>query len=188
MSTLRHTDVGKTPPMEDPVDDLLTVLSRERHALGNLLFRLLEARGLLATGESRFLHLAALDIEAAAEAVREIELTRAMLEPRNSGKSLPQLVREAPSPFDGILHDHHMAISRLAAEIGAAIEATAELAEHGLARVRGQHSGAAAPPPRAIRPLAPMDDLDREILAAGYESVLTASARLVLPSLVAFLG
>lgn len=175
--------------MEGPVnDDLLTVLGRERHALGNLLFRLLEARGLLATGETRFLHLAARDIEATAEAVREVELTRAMLEPLDDGKSLGDLVREAPAPLDGILHDHHMAISRLAAEIGAAIEATAELAEHGLARARGNDAGAAGPPPRAIRPLAPMDDLDREIVAAGYESVLNASARLMLPSLVAFLG
>jgi hypothetical protein len=56
--------------MDSSVDELLAVLGRERHVLGNLLFRLLEARGLLATGESRFLHLAARDIEAAAETVR----------------------------------------------------------------------------------------------------------------------
>ena len=175
--------------MDEPVeDDLLAVLGRERHALGHLLFRLLEARGLLATGETRFLHLAARDVEAAAEAVREVELTRALLEPRAEGQTLRKLVESAPSPLDGILHDHHMAISRLAAEVGAAIEATAELAEHGLASVRGTHLTLVGPPPRAIRPVAPADELDREIMAAGYESVLTASSRLMLPSLVAFLG
>lgn len=169
-------------------DDLLAVLGRERHALGHLLFRLLEARGLLATGETRFLHLAARDVEAAAAAVREVELTRALLEPIADGRTLRELVEAAPPPLDGILHDHHMAISRLAAEVGAAIEATSELAEHGLARVRGSETAMAGPPPRPIRPLAPMDDLDREIMAAGYESVITASSRLMLPSLVAFLG
>lgn len=174
--------------MEEPVDDLLAVLGRERHALGNLLFRLLEARGLLATGESRFLHLAARDVEAAAAAVREVELTRALLEPLAEGLTLRQLVLSTPPPLDGILHDHHVAIARLAAEVGAAIEATAELAEHGLARVRGRQLVGVGPAPRPIRPVAPLDDLDREIIAAGYEAVITASSRLVLPSLVAFLG
>jgi hypothetical protein len=174
--------------MEQPVDDLLAVLGRERLVLGNLLFRLLEARGLLATGESRFLHLAARDIEAAAEAVREVELTRALLEPLAEGQTLRELVEGSPPPLDGILHDHHVAIARLAAEVGAAIEATADLAEHGLASVRGRALVGAGPGPRPIRPVAPLDDLDREILAAGFESVITASSRLMLPSLVAFLG
>jgi hypothetical protein len=173
--------------MDAPVDDLLAVLGRERLVLGNLLFRLLEVRGLLATGESRFLHLAARDVEAAAEAVREVELTRALLEPLAEGLTLAELAARAPSPLDGILDDHRIAIGRLAAEVGAAIEATTELAEHGLARVRGRQLVAVGPAPRR-KPVAPVDDLDREIMAAGYEAVLTASARLMLPSLVAFLG
>ncbi|MCU1487044.1 MAG: flagellar protein FlgN [Actinomycetia bacterium] len=173
--------------MDEPVDELLAVLGRERHVLGNLLFRLLEARGLLATGESRFLHLAARDVEAAAEAVREVELTRALLEPLAEGRTLRELAANAPSPLDAILHDHRVAIGKLAAEVGAAMEATTELAEHGLARVRGRQLVAVGSAPRR-RPVAPVDDLDREIMAAGYEAVLTASARLMLPSLVAFLG
>jgi hypothetical protein len=173
--------------MDHAVDDLLAVLGRERHVLGNLLFRLLEARGLLATGESRFLHLAARDIEAAAEAVREVELTRALLEPQSEGCTLRALAEASPAPLDAILHDHRVAIGRLAAEVGAAIEATADLAEEGLARVRGRQLVAVGSTVRR-RPVAPVDDLDREIMAAGYEAVLTASARLMLPSLVAFLG
>ena len=174
--------------MDGAVDDLLAVLGRERLVLGNLLFRLLEARGLLATGESRFLHLAARDIEAAAEAVREVELTRALLEPLAEGSTLRELVDAAPPPLDGILDDNRIAIGRLAAEVGAAIEATTELAEHGLSKVRGRELALVGPPPRRVRPVAPVDDLDREIMAAGYEAVITASARLMLPSLVAFLG
>ena len=61
------------------MEDLLGVLGRERQVLENLLFRLLEARSLLATHETRFLHLAAEDVEAAAERVREVELRRALL-------------------------------------------------------------------------------------------------------------
>lgn len=173
--------------MDQPVDELLGVLSRERQALEHLLFRLLEARGLLATEETRFLHLAARDVEAAAEAVREVELRRALLEPLDGGGTLLELATSSPPPLDSILHDHRRAIGRLAAEVGAAIEATAELAEHGLARLRGAELADRPPPPRR-RPVAPADELDREIMAVGFETVLTASSRLMLPSLVAFLG
>jgi hypothetical protein len=38
------------------------------------------------------------------------------------------------------------------------------------------------------RSSAGFDELDREIIVAGYEAMLTASAQLRLPSLVAFLG
>jgi hypothetical protein len=173
--------------MGHPVeDDLLAVLGRERHALGTLLFRLIEARSLLASGESRFLHLAARDVEAAAAALREVELTRAMLEPLAEGITLRELVAESPSPIDGILDDYRIAIGRLAAEVGAAIEGIAELAERDLARVRGPVLASVGTSRR--RSAAPVDDLDREILASGYEAMLTASSRLVLPSLVAFLG
>lgn len=61
------------------VDELLGVLRWERQALEHLLYRLLEAKSLLLVDERRFLHLAAEDVEAAAERVREIELRRATL-------------------------------------------------------------------------------------------------------------
>jgi hypothetical protein len=169
--------------MDAAVDQLLGVLSRERQVLSALLFRLLEARGLLATGEARFLHLAARDIEAAAETVREVELTRAVLIPSADGETLRELAAGSPPPLGAILEDHRMAIAKLAAEVGAILESTSELAEQGLARVR--EIGLV---PSAGRWRAPLDELDREIAAAGYEAVLSASARLMLPSLVAFLG
>jgi hypothetical protein len=167
------------------VDELLTVLGRQRHVLEILLFRLLEARGLLATGEVRFLHLAAQDIEAACESVREVELRRALL-PLPDGATLSQLADVASAPLNDILHDHLLDLSRLGAEVGAASEAVNELSAIGLTRTRDGELVATVPGRR--RSSAPMDDLDREIVAAGYESVLNASARLMLPSLVAFLG
>ena len=167
------------------MDELLTVLGRQRHVLEILLFRLLEARSLLANGEVRFLHLAAQDIEAACESVREVELRRALL-PLPDGTTLRQLSDVSPAPLGEILHDHLLDLSRLAAKVGAASEAVAELSAVGVARARDRELVATVPGRRRSAP--PMDDLDREIVAAGYESVLTASARLMLPSLVAFLG
>jgi hypothetical protein len=169
------------------MDDLLTVLGRERQVLGNLVFRLVEARGLLLTGESRFLHLAARDIETATEAVRDVELTRAVLEPHGQDTTLRELAIASSAPLDAILDDHRAAIGRLAAEVGAAIEAIIGLAEQGMDTVRAQELVAAGGPVRT-RPKAPIDELDREIMAAGYEAVLSATAQLTIPSLVAFLG
>lgn len=166
------------------MDELLTVLSRQRHVLEILLFRLLEARGLLANGEVRFLHLAAQDIDAACESVREVELQRALL-PLPDGTTLRQLADVSSAPLNEILHDHLLDLSRLAAEVGAASEAVTELSAVGVTRARDLELVTTVPRRRSS---APMDELDREIVAAGYESVLTASARLMLPSLVAFLG
>jgi hypothetical protein len=146
---------------------------------------LLEARSLLANGEARFLHLAAQDIDAACESVREVELQRALL-PLPDGTTLRQLADVSAPPLSEILHDHLLDLSRLAAEVGAASEAVTELSAIGVTRARDRELVATVPGRR--RSAGPMDELDREIVAAGYESVLTASARLMLPSLVAFLG
>lgn len=164
------------------VEELLGVLDRQQEAMGTLLFRLLEARGLLAQGEARFLHLAARDLEAAAETVREIEAQRALLP--DGGDSLQSLAAAAPTPIDAILDDHRFALGRLAAEVAAIIEAIEQLADDAISYLTG---GA---PPRAglRRSSVPADDLDREILLAGYRAVLGASGRLTLPSFVAFLG
>jgi hypothetical protein len=196
------------------VNELVSVLNRERQVLETLLFRLLEARGLLATGEARFLGWAAEDLEQASESVREVELRRAtvvaeMIEGDDS-PTLRDLVDATDEPYASLLDDHRIALGRLAVEVGAATEATQELADEGLRRLRNRQ--AATPGTdldirvpgeekattrreahlpvqrRSNRTEASMDELDREILAAGFEAVLSASERLVLPSLVAFLG
>lgn len=198
------------------VEQLVDVLDRERHLLENLVFRLVEARGLLATGEARFLGWAASDIEAASAAVREVELRRATVIAGSGDRSPPTmaaLVRSVDEPWSTLLVDHRSALGRLVGEVGAALEGTHELAEDGLTRVRaaadgdgrpdlGEHLGArwARTPkapgprepgdslqPRRTRPFADLDDLDREILTAGYEAVLAATDRMALPSLIAFL-
>ena len=179
------------------MEDLLGVLGRERQVLENLLFRLLEARSLLATHETRFLHLAAEDVEAAAEQVREVELRRALLPSLGGDGTLRDLARRSPSPMSGILADHRAALGRLAAEVGAVIEAIQEECEIGLSRLRRRKPLAAVGSHRPWNsPVQPrdhdltdtLDELDREILVAGYESLQGASARLALPSFVAFLG
>lgn len=164
------------------VEELLPVLERQQEALSELLFRLLEARSLLAQGEARFLHLAARDLQHAAATVREIEAQRALLP---SGRtSLAELVDAAASPIDIILGEHRVALGRLAAEVAATIEAIEELASAAL-----DHVLAGSPPrPGTRRSSQPVDELDREILVAGYRAVLNAGSRLSLPSFVAFLG
>lgn len=197
------------------MNDLITVLNRERQSLEHLLFRLLEARGLLTTGDARFLGWAATDLEHAAEAVREVELHRAAMvseraETDEASPTLRQIAATTDEPYASLLEDHRVALGRLAVEIGAATEATQELAAEGLRQLRARETAMAsaiidteAPPGREIttrrdahlpvqqrnhRTEASLDDLDREILAAGYEAVVAASERLILPSLVAFLG
>lgn len=159
------------------MEELLAVLAREREALERLLFRLVETRALLARADGRFLHLAARDVEQAADRVRELELVRAIVDPAADGAPLRSLAASAVPPVDAILEEHRREFGRLAAEIGATLEATADLAESGRARVRAADllPGVA-------------DDLDREILAAGYDAILEASRRLGLPSLAALLA
>jgi hypothetical protein len=179
------------------VEELVAVLARERHALDVLLFRLLEARCLLSLGDTRFLHLAAEDVEAAAEDVREAELRRALLPSLGGDGTLVALVGRSDEPLRGILDDHRVALARLAVEIGAVMEAVEDGCEAGLERIRRREPLAAAithrpwhspVQPRAAASTGSLDDLDREILVAGYESLRLASTRLSLPSLEAFLG
>ena len=76
---------------------------------------------------------------------------------------------------------YQLAISRLAGEVGAATETVSDMAQRLRARVRDNRLVSAGR-------VGAVDDLDREIIVAGYGAVLNASARLTLPSLVRFLG
>lgn len=199
------------------IEELADVLGTERGLLEALVFRLVGARNLLVSGETRFLGWAATDIEAAGAAVRTIELRRATVVCALSGSdraTIGALATSSPEPWATLLEDHRSSLGRLAAEVGAALEATHDLAQAGLDRLTGgaggrdgdqglgDHLGARwAPPPPARRrdrscsvqqrsgvTSAALDDLDREITAAGYRAVLRATARMGLPSLVAFLS
>ena len=199
------------------VEELAEVLGTERGLLEALVFRLVEARSLLASGDARFLGWAASDIEAAGAAVRTIELRRATVVCALCGSdrtTIGALTSSAPEPWTTLLEDHRAALGRLAAEVGAALEATHDLAQVGLERLAldgrardrgtglGDHLGTRwAPPPPARRrerscsiqqrsapTRAALDDLDREVTAAGYRAVLHATGRMGLPSLVEFLA
>ena len=202
------------------LEELVDVLGCERHLLENLVFRLVEARNLLASGEARFLGWAASDVEEAAAAVRDIESRRAAITGDlrlGRPSTVSMLVAAADEPWSTLLADHRSAIGRLAGELGAAIEAAHDLAVVGLEQVQlagaarldrthgapvGEHLGtrstrvrrpsplrerATSTQPRRDLPLAELDELDREITAAGYEATLAATSRMALPSLVAFL-
>ncbi|MDQ3385076.1 MAG: hypothetical protein M3503_03540 [Actinomycetota bacterium] len=202
------------------LEGLVDVLDCERHLLEKLLFRLVEARNLLATGEARFLGWAASDIEDATAAVRDVESRRAAITGdlrHGRPPTVSMLVASATEPWSTLLADHRRALGRLAGEVGAAIEAAHDMALAGLAQVQlagttglgpteaapvGEHLGArstrlrkpsplreraTSTQPRRALPLAGLDDLDREITAAGYEAILATTSRMALPSLVAFL-
>lgn len=158
------------------VDEVLVVLAQQRDALERLLFRLLEARDVLARGDDRFLHHAVRDVERAAEDVRELELVRAIIDQGGDGEgsALRRLAATAHPPLDSILEDLRRQLGRLAAEIGAVLETLDELAEQGWER--------------ADSPSDDQDELDRALATAGYEAILAASERLRLPSLVALLS
>lgn len=164
------------------MDDVLAVLSREEHALEQLLFRLHHTKGVLAADDDRFLAMAAEELAAAAETVRELEMARSTVCRRLALKDLEE---GAAEPYDSLLQEHRAALGRLAGEVGALLEATETLATDRLAELRGEAPGRFR---RVRRKRVGADDLDRAMAAAGYESVLHASSSLRLPALVSFLS
>ncbi|MEA3020546.1 MAG: hypothetical protein QOI47_2070 [Actinomycetota bacterium] len=166
------------------MDDVVAVLAREQRALEHLLFRLHHARGALAADDERFLGIAADELESAAHDVRELEAARAVVVGRSSDQTLRELAGTAPEPYGTLLEEHRAALGRLAGEVGAMLESTQVLATDRLAEIRGEGPGRFR---RARRRRSAADDLDRAVAAAGYESVLSASTSLRLPSLVSFL-
>jgi len=164
---------------------VVTVLAREQRALERLLFRLHHARGVLAADDDRFLAIAADELEAAALAVRELEAARSAVVAAVEGHTLRDLADASPEPYSSMLREHRAELGRLAGEIGALLESTQGLAADRLAELRGDGPARFR---RARRTRPRVDDLDRALAAAGYESVLAASDSLRLPALVSFLG
>lgn len=182
------------------MDDLLAVVGRERQVLERLLYRLIQTASLLTGDETRFLHWLALDLERAAEHLREIDLQRSIiavgvqdLHPGANGLPLPDtmtlIASNAPTPYRFLLDDHQEAMRTLVGEIGVNVARIRDLVRERLASIAFH---ATPPGPRRHeeddrdRP-ARMDALDREILNAGYGAVLNACDRLQLPELVRFL-
>jgi hypothetical protein len=108
------------------LNELSTVLWRERELLEMLLFKLEEEELVLASGRTRWLGRATREVEAVLDQIRGIELGRAieaddaarevgLLE----GTGLLELAKAAPTPWNDLLRSHHVALTDITAQIDA---------------------------------------------------------------------
>jgi hypothetical protein len=138
-------------------EELATTLRRERWILSILVFRLTEARHLLAAGnDARFLGWASAEVEDAAARVREAELIRQTL---IAGKG------DASDVFGEIVADHGRAIAELVDEVQALRDDNARLASD------------------AIAAFGDTDDLEIELARGGYRAALATMQQLRLQAL-----
>jgi hypothetical protein len=119
------------------MEALARLLTRERVLVELLVFKLVELKGLLLAGETRFLGWASEEVDRATEAVRMAELERGILVADLAGTrglediTLSGLVADAPEPWAGILRHDQEAMTRFAGEIADLLLVTRRLAEAG---------------------------------------------------------
>lgn len=116
------------------VNDLSTLLWRERELLELLLFKLEEEQLVLASGRTRWLARATREVEVVLDQIRRAELLRAAevdaaatalgLVP---GPSLTQLAEACDEPWRTLLREHRAAFLTMTAEITALAEANRDL-------------------------------------------------------------
>lgn len=121
------------------MQELTDVLDRERRLLEMVLFKLVEARHLLAADEARFLPWASAELERAVDRVREATLLRAVVAQRvASANGLPadsglrRLIAAADEPFAAILSEQAETLQRLTDEIRAEVRRAGTLAQRQL--------------------------------------------------------
>lgn len=121
-----------------PMEDLSSVLWRERELLETLLFKLEVEQLVLATGRTRWLAAAAREIEEILDAVREIELLRAVeadvlaAELRiGPNPSLREIAAASEEPWRRIWLDHRESFATVTAEITSLAENNRELLTSG---------------------------------------------------------
>lgn len=125
------------------MEDLSSVLWRERELLETLLFKLEVEQLVLATGRTRWLPPAAREIEEILDAIREVELLRAVeadvvaaslgLQPN---PSLREIAEACDEPWRSIWLDHRETFTTVAAEITAMAENNRELLTSGYQAAR----------------------------------------------------
>jgi hypothetical protein len=126
---------------EDSMDNLATLLQRERLLLELLVFKITELRHLLVDGDARFLGWAAEEVERAVEAVRLCELERVLLV-EDAAHDLPagdydestlldRLAASADEPWRTLLTEHRAALTALALEVQDGLAAARRLSEAG---------------------------------------------------------
>ncbi|MDN4472386.1 flagellar export chaperone FlgN [Demequina zhanjiangensis] len=106
------------------LDELSTILWRERELLETLLYRLETEELVLAGGRSRWVARAAREVEAVLDQIKATELGRAVEADEAArelgipaGSSLLELAQAAPSPWDEMLRGHHVALTDITSQI-----------------------------------------------------------------------
>lgn len=119
------------------IDELASVLGRERRLLEFLLFKLTTARLLLESDDRRFLPWAAAEVERAAQRVRQLELVRATLVAAvatgpEEGATLADLAEHSDDPWRSILREQRDELVRLLEEINRITDLNRSLAFDGI--------------------------------------------------------
>jgi hypothetical protein len=125
------------------LSEVSNILWQERHLLELLVFKLDEQQLLLAAGRTRWLALAADELDAVMGELRQVELLRAIEVDGTaevlglpSGPSLAELAAAAPDPWDDLLQQHRAALLALAEEVRDRSAHNCELLGRGEAAVR----------------------------------------------------
>ncbi len=126
------------------LEGLADTLWQERHMVESLLFRMVEAKLLLAANEHRFVAAAIDDVEDVVDALRRAEERRHRalqdvadrLEVPVEELTLTTIAALAPSPMDRVFTDHHEAFLAMTTEIEETAAANRQLASGALGRLR----------------------------------------------------
>ena len=120
------------------MEDLSSVLWRERELLEMLLYKLEVEQMILEHGRTRWLAAAAREIETVLESIREAELLRAVAADSTASElgldpnpSLTQLAEASQEPWRGMLFDHREAFATVAAQITSLAESNRDLLTSG---------------------------------------------------------
>jgi len=170
------------------MEQIAAVIEREGELLDSLLFKLVETRLLLESGEHRYLARATREVERARRRTREADLVRAAsVADIGRGATLRAIASTASGPWPGILRDHHERLSGLVAEIEQTAHRNADLARCGLEALR--LAPVASGP--AGGELSDEHSRDAELVrlarGAALETVLGTASRLRMPDLLDFL-
>ena len=125
------------------LNEVSTILWRERQLLELLLFKLEEEQLLLAAGRTRWLAHATREVEGVLEELKHAELARAVEVARVAGElgipteaSLRELAAAVQPPWDEILNDHREAFLQAAEEVVGLANTNRELLSRGYQAAR----------------------------------------------------
>jgi hypothetical protein len=125
------------------LNDVFAALWRERSALEEVLFKLIQQRSLIKSGDTRWLGRADDELRAAVETLRLVEVMRAAVtdeaasvlglpaEPR-----LTDLAAAVPAQFALLLHEHRSELRTLVTEVQTVADDNGALLGAGLSAVR----------------------------------------------------